>query len=339
MMKDGREIVGWANGCDTEGLKEFLTTQLTKPLICIGSGGSLSVCELVVMMYEALGGVAKAVTPYSVYAMSDTALSRCKFLLVSSSGHNKDIVRIAKHLMELVPDSVANLTTADSTSNDLKAIIPAERSFNFKSDLTDGFISVNSVIANYALIIKALKGECDTDLSYTPDENGAGIADETDLSGIRHLMILYGGWGKPAAIDLESKLVESGVATCAVSDYRNFCHGRFIFAGNHCGHEKKAYIPDDTAVVMLTTPREANFAAKIRAVLPDRCRVITLHTDRTDSTASLDLLYQSSALAGAIADAHGINPLSPPNHGKIDKRYPQNIPFISDIKSSGPLTV
>ena len=34
-------------------------------------------------------------------------------------------------------------------------------------------------------------------------------------------------------LNLEGKLTESGLATAMVSDYRNYCHGRFIFTSNH----------------------------------------------------------------------------------------------------------
>ena len=330
-MADVPAIMEWVRQQDVISLSSFLTTDIDRPFIIVGSGGSFSTCELIAMMYETLGGVAKAVTPYSVYSISDRALSRCKILLISNSGHNKDIVRIAKHCMELVPSHVANLTTADSAKNDLKTIIPAGHSFNYVSKIKDGFISVNSVIANYALVIKALKGYCDLSPSTVPSDP---IPGDTN-----HFMILYGGWGKPAAIDLESKLVESGVATCALSDYRNFCHGRFIFAGNHCGHEKKLNVADDGAVIMLTTPREESFAQKIRDILPKRCKVVVIHSDRTDSLAAIDLIYKTSVLAGGIAEMHGVNPLNPSNYGPVDKLKPQQIPFISDIKKSGPLKI
>ncbi len=322
-------IIEWTKQQDTSALSRFLKADLERPLICVGSGGSLSICELIAIMYEALGGIAKAITPYSVYSMSDKALSRCKILLVSHSGRNKDIVRIAIHCKELTPQWVANLTTGDGPRNDLKGIVPMSHSFNFTSSIKDGFISVNSVIANYALLLKALGGKFDVNVSLP----GFDI----DFSAISHFMILYGGWGKAAAVDLESKLVESGIATCAVSDYRNFCHGRFIFAGNHCGHEKIADVPDDGAVIMLATPREMNLAEKIKSLLPGRCKVITLHSTHSDSMAALDLLLKVTALAGCIAESHKVNPLNPPNRGGIDKLKPQQIPFISDIKKAGPL--
>lgn len=326
------EILNWASDQNVEGLRQFLITDIDRPLICIGSGGSYTTCVLITTAYGVLGGFAKAVTPYLVYSLSESLLAKSKVLLVSNSGHNKDIVTIAKLSMKINPKWTANLSTSDGPRNYLKAIISHENSFNYKSDIEDDFISVNSVIANYALVLKAFG------VRNIP-AYGATKLDIPDFSGINHLMVLHGGWGESAAIDFESKLVESGTATCAVSDYRNFCHGRFILPGNHSGHEKKTEIPADCAIVMLTTPREKPFADKVTALFPNRCKIVNVHTDAVDSTASLDLLLKVSVLAGDIASSKGINPLSPKNYSNIDKRKPLQIPFIKEIKDFGALKI
>lgn len=48
--------------------------------------------------------------------------------------------------------------------------------------------------------------------------------------------------------------------------------------------------------------------------------------------ASLELMLQVSGLMGYIASQHGIDPLSPSNHGSIDKSKQTQITFISDLK-------
>ena len=327
------DILAWAKNQNIEGLKRFLEEEPEKPLICIGSGGSYSTCKFIALMYSTRKGLGTAVTPYSVYSISEDVLRNCKILLVSNSGHNKDITAIAKRCMQINPEWTGNLTTADGAKNDLKKIIALKNSFNFESGIKDGFISVNSVTANYALALMAFKGEFEITFNNLED-NGL-----FDYRGIKHYIVLYGGWGEPAALDFESKIVESGIATCAVSDYRNFCHGRFIFAGNHCGHTKKANIPNDCAVVMIITPREAPFAEKIRDILPDRCKKIIIETFTDGAESSLELMLQVSSLTGLIASQNVIDPQSPPNYGSIDKRKPTQIPFIADLKKSGPLKI
>ena len=332
-LEKTNDILAWAKGQDISRFKRFLEDEPTKPLICIGSGGSFSTCKFISLMYSTRKGLGKAVTSYSAYSISDDVLRDCKILLVSNSGHNKDITAIAKRCMAINPEWTANLTTADGTKNDLKKIIVQKNSFNYESSIKDGFISINSVTANYALALKALKGDFEIDFKNSDDDSNV------DYRGINHYIVLYGGWGEPAALDFESKVVESGIATCALSDYRNFCHGRFIFAGNHCGHNLKTDIPNDCAVIMIMTPKEVSFANKIRVILPERCKKIIMETYAEGAEASLELMLQASELAGYIASQNGINPMSPPNHGPIDKLKPIQIPFISDLKKSGPLKI
>ena len=331
-LEKTNEILLWANNQDISGLKGFLEEEAEKPLICIGSGGSFSTCKFISLMYSTRKGLGTAVTPYSVYAISEEVLKNCKILLVSNSGHNKDITAIAKRCMQINPEWTANLTTADGEKNELKKIIAAKNSFNYQSGIDDGFISINSVTANYVLALKAFKG--DFEISFNNLDDGI-----FNYRGINHYIVLYGGWGEPAALDFESKIVESGIATCAVSDYRNFCHGRFILPCNHSGDEKNEEVPNDSVVVMIITPREAPFAYRILDFLPDKCKKIILDTFAKGAEASLELMLKASYLAGYIAVQNKINPQRTPNYSHIDKRYPKQIPFISDLKKSGPLAI
>ena len=332
-LEKTNEILLWADRQDVAGLKRFIEEAPEKPLICIGSGGSLSTCKFISLMYSTRKGLGTAITPYSVYSISDDVLKTCKILLVSNRGNNKDITAIAKRCMLINPEWTANLTTTDGTKNDLKKIIAPKNSFNYESGINDRFISINSVTANYALVLKTFKGDFEIDFKNLDDE---GIF---DYRGIYHYIVLYGGWGEPAALDFESKIVESGIATCAVSDYRNFCHGRFILPCNHCGHDKKKDIPNDSAVVMIMTPREVPLADRIRDFLPDKCKKIIIETFAEGAEAALELMLKVSSLAGYIATQNKINPLSTPNNSGIDKRYPKQIPFIADLKKSGPLSI
>lgn len=325
-------IINWAKEQDTTALARFFSHNSEKDLICVGSGGSFSVCRYIALMYSTGRGLGTAITPYSFYTLSDDVVRRSKLLLVSTSGHNKDIVTVAKKCMKINPEWTANLTSRDGTKNDLKRIINPCNSFNFESDISDGFISVNSVTANYILALKAFKGLEKFNIStlsfqYSPRKD------------IRHFIILYGGWGEPAALDLESKLVESGLATAAVSDFRNFCHGRFILASNHCGHEKKDFVPNDCAVILLSTPREEKISEAITSIIPERCKVFKITSAESGAEASIELMLKATALFGEYALANDTNPLSPPNYGRIDKLKPQQIPFIKEIKDFGPFKI
>ena len=147
---------------------------------------------------------------------------------------------------------------------------------------------------------------------------------------VRNYIILHGSWGRPVARTLEGKFVESGLACAGVYDYRNYCHGRFIFTSNHL---------EETAVVLLITPRERDIAARIRKFLPAVTRLIIIESEYDAPEASLDLLIRGTEAFQTLCDACHVNPENPANYGKIDKRVPMWIPFKAELKKQGPLKI
>ena len=111
-------------------------------------------------------------------------------------------------------------------------------------------------------------------------------------------------------------------------DYRNVCHGRFIFISNHL---------EDTAVVLFVTPRERDIAQRTRKWLPASAKLIIFETEADAPEASLDLLIRVSAFYAALCDATGTDYEKPRNPGRIDKRVPMWVPFQAALKKAGPL--
>ena len=95
-------------------------------------------------------------------------------------------------------------------------------------------------------------------------------------------------------------------------DFRNYCHGRFIYTSNHL---------EDSAVIMIVSPREEDLARRIRGFLPSDTKLVIIRTEHDSPEASLDLLIRSTLFFGEICEASGVDPDSPANHGRIDKRW------------------
>lgn len=317
-----QEILTWAQSQDVEALREFLLSAPNRPLIAIGSGGASSVCEYASLLCGATVGLSRAYTPLSAFSIGDDVIKSSKVLLVSHSGHNQDIVNIGKRCVKLNSQHTANLTTRDSADNKLKDIVSPALSFNYISDIKDGFISVGSTIAAISLLCRAFKPNVNL-MEIHPDS----IQVDDDLASVQHAIVLHGSWSQPIAVDLECKLVESGMMTCSVSDYRNYCHGRFIFAGNN----------PNTAIIMLVTPREEALAERIGEIIPGDVPVVRLVSKVESAEATIELLLQATALVEAIGRQKNINPNNPPNRSKIDKRRPQQISYISTLKQFGDL--
>lgn len=292
------------------------------------------------LLYGSYSAIGRALTPLSVNSLSDAALMGCKVLLISARGHNDDITLGAERLVSMKHPRVANLSVKDSDKNQLKKRLSPSNSFNYTSDLTSKFIEFESIIAQYSLLNKAFGNEItdpDIQVPYCYTRNDGG-GDVLPLSLVQHLVVLYADYAEPVAVDLESKMVESGLASVQHCDYRNFCHGRFTFAGNHIGGENDNLTRGDTAVVILSSPRLQSISDNVRKVLPPWCPIITLTSEQEDSSSSINLLAKASLFYVDFALAKGIKkPLDPPS-ANIDKRAPQNIvKFKKILKNKGPL--
>lgn len=132
------------------------------------------------------------------------------------------------------------------------------------------------------------------------------------------------------ANNLEGKLVECGLAQAGVYDYRNFCHGRFIFTSNHL---------EDSAIILFVSPREKDIVARIRAFLPAASKLVIIETEHDAPEASLDLLIRGTEFYHILCSATDVDPESPKNPGRIDKRKPIWVPFMAEMKRQGPLQI
>ena len=92
-------------------------------------------------------------------------------------------------------------------------------------------------------------------------------------------------------------------------------------------------------MVMLVSPRERDIAERTRKFLPASARLVLVETEADAPEASLDLLIRSSAFFFDLCGATGTSWESPRNPGRIDKRRPMWVPFMAELRRSGPLTI
>lgn len=336
---DIKDILNQVSEHNTDSLRHFLLDNHSKPLIAVGSGGMVGVAQAVALLYSSIAGLGRAVTPLEMNSLSDETLSGVKVLLLSAGGHNNDIEFAAKRALTVNPADTACICRHGGGRNKLQPLFEkagaSERCFIFETSAHDGFVSCGSPLVYLAILAKAF-GK----LGEISPVNGTGsislvtnegsILTPEDFRGTEHFTILSAGWGSPVAELLEGKFVESGWATADVSDYRNYCHGRFIFTSNHL---------EDSVVVMIVSPREEALCRRIRSFLPARTKLIIIRTELDSAAAPLDLLISATGIFKELSQASGINPDSPKNPGKIDKRVPMWVPFVAELKKAGPLNL
>ena len=334
-------LLNQALEADVTALRQFLTTNPGQPLVATGSGGAESVADFAALLYGARGGLATAVSPYTLNSYSDEALKTSKLLLVSKGGHNNDIVFAAKRGLAVNPARTASFTLYTGERNEIRKLFlksGSALSFDIPGlSVHDAFISTQTPVTYFALLCRVFDPGVDLSkyqtapkVPYRLERNDGTPLTAADFKDVRSFIVLHGSWGRPAAKNLEGKLVESGLCPACVIDFRNYCHGRFIFTSAHL---------EDSAVVMFVSPREKDIVARTRKFLPASTKLVLIETEADAPDASLDLLIRSSAFFFDLCGVTGTNWESPKNPGKIDKRQPMWVPFMAEMKRTGPLTL
>lgn len=320
-------------------LRDFFIEDAQKPLYCFASGGSHSAVDYAALLYEANKGMAKALTPLSLSSVSDDALKASKILFTTSEGKGHDEKYVAKRAVKVNLENTCAIVRNGGDDNDVvKKLRKTGSKWLVYDWLTQAksFIATIDTICKFGLFYRAFSGE-----NEIPDKLSVNLTPEhcfsynprvegtiPKLKDIKNYIVLYNGWSRPVATDFESKMIESGIASVQMCDYRNWCHGRFIFFSKHM---------EDSALVLLLTPKEQQFVKDLfygqtwrdkTDVFPANLPIIKVETEYDSSLATLDLLVKIYVLFDEIAKANGDEPCKPMNPYKIDKRFPKSTPFL-----------
>ena len=311
-LKKLSETIRWAERQDVVRLARFLFAENKQiPLVCIGSGGSLSACHYAVQLYQQRNGVlAQALTPLQLMYSGKEIIRSSKLLFLSASGKNKDILNAIKYGVKYNETGMMSLTLRkNNPTEELLGQYPKVLRWceNIPSG-KDGFLATNSLIATFTLLCKAA-GSKFKDSSFKLSD----LKPETwnlKLDSIQNFIVLFGALGEPVAWDIESKLMEAALGSALLSDYRNFGHGR------HHWFAKKR---ENSCIIALVTPIERELAYKTIGSLPKSVPVIYIETELDGPQASIDMLLKAFRFVNDLGEARGIDPGKPgvPGYGRI----------------------
>lgn len=320
------------------------------PLYCFSSGGSSATNDYLALLYETNIGMAKSLTPLAMTNISDEALKSAKIIITSGGGHGVDEKYTVNRAASVNPKGVCGITSSNDghniVINTLKKV--TDNWFFFNTPKLDGFIGTVSISGMFGVIYKTFTNDgdfvrkLDFDLtpthcySYTPRVEG----DIPSFKDIKNYIALYNGWSRPIAQDFESKMVECGIASVQMCDYRNYCHGRFIFLSRHL---------EESALVLFITPREKEYAKRLILegktfrggydVFPKNTPIIIIETELDNPLATIDLMIKMQVCFNDIAKANrlsdGDDPCNPDNPNGIDKRFPRSLDWgnMAEMKS------
>ena len=333
------EALEWAEKQDVERLRRFFIENSNIPLYCFSSGGASSALEYAALLYEINQGMAKALTPLMMASISDAALKRAKILIVTSDGNGCDEKYTSRRAAMVNPDGVAAIVRDCGDDNYvIKQLKKVTTNWFVYQWLTQpgSFIATVETMCKFGLFYKAftndteIKSKLDINLNpnacFTYQARKEGNVPE--LKQIKNFIVLYGGWSKPVATDFECKMIECGFASVQLCDYRNFCHGRFIFVSKHL---------EDSALVLFLTPREQQFVKDLildavtwigkKDVFPKNTPIVKIETGFDSPIATIDLMVKMQVFFNEIAKSFGDEPCDPSNPCGIDKRFPRSTPF------------
>lgn len=306
------DTYNWALNIQIGKLDEINFLLCSKPLFVVGSGGSSSACSLLAMHHQEQGLIASDITPLELQ-YSKKAINRdTNIVFISASGKNSDILLGFDTAIDLEPFSVISICLREnSLLSEKSSKYSISKIVEFENPAgKDGFLATNSLVA-YFTIISRLYGYIPKLSNLIPDQNFHDKVNDFVKSLYEDftIIVLYAGWGKPVALDLESKFSESGIGNILLSDFRNFGHGR------HNWFDKKK---KQSAIVALVSKQELEIAEKTLEILPNKIPVIYIDSKYENASASLELLVKSFYLVEAVGKMKSIDPGRPgvPDYGR-----------------------
>lgn len=305
-----RDTYIFADSLDVSLLFPFFKNNCSVPLLIIGSGGSYAVAKLFELCYQKYGGFAKTITPYEL-KNETKVLGNSKVLIVTAGGNNPDTVGAYNYARLYEPFELCiicmskNSKIAKAVNKNLDAIL-FEAKIPFGKD---GYLAVNSSIAMFTIgkkIMNELENNDKTIIKFNSCKELLPAVEQ--MEKINNFIVLYGGWGAPAAYDLESKCSEAGLMSMQFVNYRNFAHGR------HNWIDKNR---DSTMLVVLVTPDDKTVCKKTLDKLPDYLPIVSLETKYKGSLAAIDLLIKVFYFVDYLGELREIDPGKPhvPDYG------------------------
>jgi|TARA_R110000851_G_scaffold310283_2_gene470031 hydroxymethylpyrimidine pyrophosphatase-like HAD family hydrolase len=298
-LKDTYE---WVMNLNLDSLSKTISN-IDSPIYFVGSGGSLSACYFGVILAEQQGLFAKALTPLDLYSVRNT-IRKTVIIFISAGGKNSDILFGFKTAINFEAKTILSICMqSDSKLGELSNKYSISKIYEFSLPVgKDGFLATNSLIA-YFVILNRIFSALQDKLSFSNSESLKEIISFTNTLKIdSNITVLYNGFSKPIAYDIESKSTEAALYPILLSDYRNFGHGR---------HHWFAKKENTAAIIGLATPEDEFLAKKTIDAIPNHIPKLLLKTEKNNSFGSLDLLVKSFYLIDKFGESLNIDPGKP----------------------------
>ena len=316
------ETYEWARALELGAILSAFEPLSEKPLVVIGSGGSLSAAHLAATLHERrFGHIARPLTPLEFREAAPYLSAPYSALVLSAGGRNPDVLGALKTCIEFETSRVAVLCGAANTP--LARMAKGQEFVRVAEFVTpfgkDGFLAVNSLLAFAVILSRVFCSDAETlprtfaALLGTADlQEFLSTSTEGNLEAVlgrETMIVLYGPDTKSAAVDLESKFTESALGRIQLSDFRNFGHGR---------HHWLAKRNRESAVLALCSPGDMVLAKKTLGLLPKNVPRTIANFPQAFPDRSIAAIVYAMVVAGTAGLIRGIDPGRPgvPDFGR-----------------------
>ena len=304
--------------------REIFNKIIKKGAYFIGSGGSLSAAifaETLILRHH--NKLAKAITPYE-FESYDTIDNEIPVCILSHGGNNTDILGAALWANKTL--KISNGFCLLGNKNSKLSDIAEENTWNcvYIPSKERNFVSLVGYLSQVAAICGLLAPDhllAELDQFFLETQLipifsffnrkmaslASKIAPNEKAMEQKHLIGLARGWGWPALIDFESKIVEGGVCTIEISELKNYTHGRYI---NSFG----AYNRKNRHALIFCMPEDTEIASFLSYKFGKYINNDIIRTEKEGIFGSLELIIQSIFLAwyvGQIAKKNILKPIFP----------------------------
>lgn len=286
--------------------------------VFVGSGGSMVLAHLAARLHERVcRQPARACT--SLELLDLPQLARRGALLFSSSAKHPDAQRV------LLDFQRGRFTpTALVTHRPVEAVQPLASPDTHVVTLAepierDGFLATGSIMQIATQLLRAYLEAPGLPGSLELESDEANLRDE--------VLVLTPPSLACVATDIEVRLVESGLASVQVADFRNFAHGR------HTGFARRSA---RTTVIALSDVASRRLADGTTATLPASTDLRLWHCDASWETAVIRLLSRSMRLPATIGERAAVDVARPtvPAFGRKLYRLPLS-QRVSELRAGG----
>lgn len=323
----------WVRSADISDLVTCLERGKSRPVFAVGSGGSLSAAYHLARLHRTLAlAPSSAMTPYQFRTEPIQHESHC--WVFSAGGSNVDVVAAvsAARRAEMAGVNVVTVRSRSALSR-VASSDPAVRFHHLGiPSKKDGFLATNSLLAFCAVTTRAylqLEGR-DQEwyaISRLLEENlfetnrDCWREAALSLAGREHMVVLHDASTSLGAFDLESKLIEAGIAGVQLADYRHFAHGR---------HHWLAKNGSNSGVLAFVSDADRSLARRTIRLLPADVPTAVIDIPGECEAAQLTSVLAAFHVTEALGFARGIDPGQPgvPDFGRKLFRLPLGKPQV-----------